>query len=78
MEIKFYFINNSISLNNIKNNNIIYPIKIKYNKYYSSLYNSTNKDKRIYNHKEILIKILKLLLNNEHFDNDTQIKKHRK
>ena len=69
-------INNSISLNNNKNNNnnIIYPIKIEYNKYYSCFYIATNKDIRIYNHKGILIKILKRLLNNEHFDNDTQIK----
>ena len=73
-DINTISLNDNKNNNNINNNNLIYPIKIEYNTYYSCFYVATNKDIRIYNHKGTLIKILKRLLNNEHFDNDTQIK----
>ena len=51
-----------------------YPIKISYNKYYQHFYVTTNKDIRIFNKNGILEKIFKKCIENENFELGTKIK----
>ena len=53
---------------------INYPIKISYNKYYQHFYVTTNKDIRIWNKNGILEKIFRKCIENENFELGTKIK----